>query len=937
MPVAAAAVMLNAGFSLAAATVVRLAVGFAIKALIFVALDVAVRKMSSKGKTTTNQDFSRDISTRGAIEPRKIIYGESLVSGPVVYNNCSGTDNKYLWFVIPMAGHHCWDMTEVWLDDTQITAAEVNWGGAVTGSGKFAGYALFEKNYGSSTQTTSPLLAAAFPTDFTSDHRGRGIAYLVARFELVEASNNSAFAAGAPRNIKALVQGKWLYDPRKDPASARYSGSGFHDINDPATWEWSDNPALCAADYMTDERVGMRIPKARIDYETVADEANYCDGLSNTDSGTEKRFTCNGVLYTSDTHRDNLLKILSSMNGRLSYTKGKYRIRAGRMGQGANIVANGTFDADTDWTKGAGVTIAGGQAVMNTAAVTALQQSGLLVVGTAYHVSYQVLNYVSGEIRPQCGASGANGTLVDADGFYNELIEATDTNFTFNVPVSFQGDIDNVEVHKVTDVTINENWLAGDVKVKTAPPKRERYNTFHGIIRDGDRGYKDAQTLPVSQADYVTRDGEVLIREMPLPMTNSEIEAQRIMFKQLFATDQQKTAILECNYAALDVAIHDFVRVSISELSWTKKLFRVVNWEFRDIDEGGINLVLREDSSTSYAEPDQNDFSVRDASGTVIIGDPGVPAPTNFTATAVYNGILLECTLPTPSTSWDVLELYASPTSAWSSAVLVARGRQNYSRHILPVGTTRYYWVRAKKDSEVSLRNPNNDTSTITATAGAVIDANSTIGGQTVTTIQNNAQSGYNIQQALEVSGTTILAGVLKPTNTGAVAVGTITWNSTTGALTGGTGIAITEFGIIGATSGVATFTLEAATGNATFSGVVSTSQYVYATGGVTVSGFTAGIYGDTSAGISVMGRNTGVGGYGVLGLKVASSGVAVRGLAVFAGAIGGEFIALNSTEVALAVGTGKMTKARNANSLLHVYAPGGAEIAGSPFEYALV
>lgn len=36
-------------------------------------------------------------------------------------------------------------------------------------------------------------------------------------------------------------------------AAARFGatgGSGSHRLNDDTTWEWSDNPALCVADYL---------------------------------------------------------------------------------------------------------------------------------------------------------------------------------------------------------------------------------------------------------------------------------------------------------------------------------------------------------------------------------------------------------------------------------------------------------------------------------------------------------------------------------------------------------------------------------------------------------------------------------------------------------------------------------------------------------------
>lgn len=56
----------------------------------------------------------------------------------------------------------------------------------------------------------------------------------------------------------------------------------------------------------------------------------------------------------------------------------------------------------------------------------------------------------------------------------------------------------------------------------------------------------------------------------------------------------------------------------------------------------------------------------------------------------------------------------------------------------------------------------------------------------------------------------------------GAVKAGDITWNTTTGAITGGSGIAIYRKGIVGATAGVTTFSIDATTGDAVFLGTIT-------------------------------------------------------------------------------------------------------------------
>lgn len=75
-----------------------------------------------------------------------------------------------------------------------------------------------------------------------------------------------------------------------------------------------------------------------------------------------------------------------------------------------------------------------------------------------------------------------------------------------------------------------------------------------------------------------------------------------------------------------------------------------------------------------------------------------------------------------------------------------------------------------------------------------------------------------------------ILTGTIEPQDSGGIKVGTITWNSSTGALTSGSGIAITEAGIIGAKNGSASFSIDTS-GTALFKGDVQTAGDVLAQG----------------------------------------------------------------------------------------------------------
>ena len=283
---------------------------------------------------------ARDITVRSAIEPARIVYGQARTSGPVVYTNTAPTpgtsDNSTLWTVISLCQHEIEDITAIYLDGDEIPSSAIDWsgtGGVTSGTyGPIGSNQVtnFYRRFGTDTQTHVTQLATTF-SDWTSDYDGKGIAYIVCAFELGTATGEGVWAQGAPQNIRAVVKGKKVYDPRLDSTQTAISGSGSHRLNDPTTWAWSDNPALCVADYLHDSRLGMGaegISYTDIDFDMVAAAADICDATVSTPGGSEKRFTCNGALSTEETYADNIKQLLSSMGGSLTWSGGKFRIRA---------------------------------------------------------------------------------------------------------------------------------------------------------------------------------------------------------------------------------------------------------------------------------------------------------------------------------------------------------------------------------------------------------------------------------------------------------------------------------------------------------------------------------------------------------------------------------------------------------------------------------
>jgi hypothetical protein len=110
------------------------------------------------------------------------------------------------------------------------------------------------------------------------------------------------------------------------------------------------------------------------------------------------------------------------------------------------LVTNGAFAADTDWTKGTGWTIAAGVANKVTAATTALEQELLApVVGDIYQLSYGLTETASG-ITPSFAGDTAPADA--GNGTHKPVLVASSTEATlaFTADATAQVDVDNVSV-----------------------------------------------------------------------------------------------------------------------------------------------------------------------------------------------------------------------------------------------------------------------------------------------------------------------------------------------------------------------------------------------------------------------------------------------------------------------------------------------------------
>jgi hypothetical protein len=295
-----------AALGLASGTFAALAVGAAASMVVGGILSKALRPGqtgSPSGPGFTAEAQGRDQMVRSSTATRTIVYGQSMVSGPLVFAAASGTKNDTIHLVVPVANHEIFQFEKIFFNDEDIV---INSSTGAVNNAKYAGHVKINLHHGTPGQQADGDLVA-LGQGWTTAHKLSGIAYVVVRLTF----STDVFPTGIP-NIKCQIKGKKVYDPR--------NGSTV----------WSANPALCARDYLV-SNYGLRADTADIDDAMVVAAANVCDELISRPYplGNEYRYTCNGVVNLDSTPRSVMESIMSSMAGFMVFTGGKYKLHAG--------------------------------------------------------------------------------------------------------------------------------------------------------------------------------------------------------------------------------------------------------------------------------------------------------------------------------------------------------------------------------------------------------------------------------------------------------------------------------------------------------------------------------------------------------------------------------------------------------------------------------
>jgi hypothetical protein len=224
-----------------------------------------------------------------------VIYGSRRVGTQIIYMDTNSNDSRDLYVVYALAVGECEEIIgrTIELDGNPLTdSARFRDGGYIgtdkinsgsgslntvsqNGTGIDAGAGafgtsptskyryVFNLHHGAASQTADPMLVASM-SNWTSAHRLDGVCYIAAHYGY----DKEGIWSGVPQ-LTVQVKGKKVFDPR----------DGNQTFGTVSTYEWSDNPALCFLDYITNDEYGKGLPIAKVNTTTFSTAATVADGL----------------------------------------------------------------------------------------------------------------------------------------------------------------------------------------------------------------------------------------------------------------------------------------------------------------------------------------------------------------------------------------------------------------------------------------------------------------------------------------------------------------------------------------------------------------------------------------------------------------------------------------------------------------------------------
>lgn len=256
--------------------------------------------------------------------PYRFVYGRTQVRGQWVYHYISG-ESLYLGFILNSRPSESIESFEIdrrpitFLSDAENDIHDMAVGATVS-EDQFNGLLRFWVGMGD--QTTPPVSwITEIPNGITDKDIWTGMTILWVKMEYGDNSSARERWLAVPPDIRVVGNYSKIYDPRTS-----------QDEDDPTTWGWSENAALCALD-MARSEYGLNRLDELINFPSFVEGANACDEeVPLKAGGTEKRYRVSGAIMVGPNESEKMRMILDASAadvvdtaGLLTYVPGIWR------------------------------------------------------------------------------------------------------------------------------------------------------------------------------------------------------------------------------------------------------------------------------------------------------------------------------------------------------------------------------------------------------------------------------------------------------------------------------------------------------------------------------------------------------------------------------------------------------------------------------------
>lgn len=276
---------------------------FVITSALQIASAYALSKLSKPKNKAAAQERQASVTTLSLGEvSREAVFGRACTAGSLAnafnFGGTYGTDWECL--VIALADHEL-DALEGYIIDGTFYAWAAN--------GLQPGFSsCLDMEFINAKDDVPPPARFAAAAGYGSTDRLKSIAKVYFAYK----ASDTVFPQGRP-SVKFVVRGKRCYDPRQDDTVP--GGEGLHRWNDPSTWTWTENAAICRYNwvrgiYALDQvdspeqlLIGRGLSAIEAPPDRVIAPASVCDELVNLRAGgTEKRYRVGGVIRADETY-----------------------------------------------------------------------------------------------------------------------------------------------------------------------------------------------------------------------------------------------------------------------------------------------------------------------------------------------------------------------------------------------------------------------------------------------------------------------------------------------------------------------------------------------------------------------------------------------------------------------------------------------------------